>query len=154
MQQVSRPVQSLGARVRVPAPAAPSIEGAAVKLKSSNTAGVVSTNGPVFYVIQVRMKGSSYGGVVFLQHYRWFNQEQLDRMIAEAVEITEKVRIGNRRKDLSSRAARIDDAKQTNEALFKTDLDFFETVMSDKFEFEIVRANVCRAEIEPTIKGI
>lgn len=152
----ARPTPSLGVRVRPPAEPAgkpkftlaspPAVPG------KPKLAGVVSGNGPVHYIVQVRMAGTTFSGFAFLTHYRQFSQEELDRMIAEAVGITHRARIANRRKDLAAKETRIDDFKQMNEALFKTDLDFFETVMSDKFEFDIVRANVCRAEIEPTAK--
>ena len=116
--------------------------------------GQISKNGPVLYVIDVRLGCSTYKGFIFLHHHRQFSKEELDRMIAEAVAITSNVRIATRREQMIKCQTPIENPQRVNESLFKTDMDFFETFLSDKFGFDIVRANVVRAMIEPTVRPV
>jgi len=103
------------------------------------------------YFVKLKMTGSTLGGFAMFTHLTEFSDGKLNEMVAEAVKIVDEVRIVNRRKDLAKNKVPIFKPVEVNETWFPTDVDFFEGVMCDKFDFRLVRCRTAITELWPTI---
>ena len=112
----------------------------------------INPNDRFCYFIRVRMANSSLGGFSLLVHKRLIEEEELKAMVADAVKLTNTVRIKSRRQDLVDNKVPIRDAVKVNEEWFPTDVDFFEGVMCDRHDFRVIKCETAIAEIEPTVK--
>ena len=104
------------------------------------------------YFIRLKMGGSTLGGFALLVHDQKFTEDELKVMCDDAAKITNEIRIVNRRKDMVANRVPIADVDACNEEFFGTDVNFFEAVMCDRYNFRIIRCATAIAEIEPTAK--
>jgi hypothetical protein len=103
------------------------------------------------YLIHVSQRGQSLGSVTILTHEKLFKQPELDAMVTEVAKVVDDTRIAERRKSMA--AGRVPVDAELNERLFPSDVEFFEAVMMDKFQFQRLNTMVASAAIEPTAKA-
>lgn len=104
------------------------------------------------YQIHVSQRGQGLAAVSLLLHYKKFTAEEINGMVSEATEITNTARIVTRRSQMASARTPVPDARKTNDTLFPSDVEFFEAVMMDKFEFVKLATIDAKGSIEPTVK--
>ena len=108
--------------------------------------------GDHLYVVKVRMGDGPRAGWAFLTHTATFKKEELQAKVDEACQIVNDSRLTHRRKEMAAARTPVPDAKELNERLFPSDVDFFEVVMVDKFGFKRLLVDMTEGSIEPTVK--
>lgn len=103
------------------------------------------------YFIHVRQQGTGIGAVTVLVHAKLFSQAEIDGMVAQASAIVDGVRITNRRAQMAQQKIPVD--AELNERLFPSDVEYFEAVMLDKFQFRKLASVNASTVIQPTVKA-
>jgi hypothetical protein len=106
--------------------------------------------GDYAYVIKVAQEGQGIAAVTVMTNAKRFTQAELDAMVAEAARITNESSVGGRRKYLAQQRIGVD--PELNERVFPTDVEFFEGVLMDKWQFKQLASVNASVAIEPTAK--
>lgn len=102
------------------------------------------------YLIHISQQGQGIAAVTIMVNKKLFTQAEIDRMVGEAAKITNETCLAERRKYLAAQKVGID--QEMNERMFPTDVEFFEGVMMDKWEFKRLSTVNANTAIEPTAK--
>ena len=116
--------------------------------------GVAEINGKGIYFLKIAMGDTGYSGFAMFVHDTQFTAAEFKKMVDEAVQIINSVRIKRRREQLEKNRVVITNAVETNETYFQTDVQFFEAVMCDKWDFRILVTSGLETAIEATIPGV
>jgi hypothetical protein len=116
--------------------------------------GVAEINGKGIYFLKIAMGDTGYSGFSQFVHETRFTAEEFKAMVDEAVAITNTIRIKRRREQLERNRVPITNPVETNESYFATDIQFFEGVMCDKWDFRILVTSGLETAIEATIPGV
>lgn len=108
-------------------------------------------NGHRLYMAKLNMGNSNYMGVLMFTHEVHYDDQTFQDKVRKACQIVLDSRIKNRREEMAAQKVPIHDPTQTNETLFQGDLEFFEAVMIDQFQFRKVMYSVCEWKIDPTV---
>jgi hypothetical protein len=112
----------------------------------------VTVPGDTLYLIKVKLAAGLKAAIITLSHPLQMSQEELDAAIAEASKVVNEVRIPRRRAEMAENRTRVDDPKAMNLIAFEWDVEFFETVMCDKFGFRRILTVNGNATIDVTAK--
>lgn len=103
------------------------------------------------YYIQITQSHGGPGGIATLVHDKEFTADELKTMVAKATETVNLSRVTTRRVEMAKKKVGVTNAKETNATLFPSDLEFFEAVMCDKFDFKkLLPKAVAEGEIAAT----
>ena len=108
--------------------------------------------GQTLYLIKVKLFSSPKSAIINLSHATQMTQEELDAAIAEATKVVNEVRIPRRRAEMAENRTRVEDPKAMNLTAFEWDVEFFETVMCDKFGFRRILTVNGNATLDVTAK--
>lgn len=116
--------------------------------------GVAEINGKSIYFLKIAMGDTGYSGFAQFVHDQQFTEDEFRKIVEEATQITNEVRIAKRRAQMEKNRVPITNPFQTNEEYFQTDIQFFEGVMCDKWDFRILVTSGHQTTLEPTIPGV
>lgn len=104
------------------------------------------------YCIQVGLRGSALNSLVFLIHREKFTEEQLRDMADRAAAKVLEVRIVPRRSGLRLKDTSKEHLEKINNDYFQTDMQFFEAVMADSFDFRVLKVGYAKTHLPTNIE--